>query len=68
MAQNYQKTYSFFRFLATPHLLDAHHFFTDLGCQHEAQNPSKIQVLKPMLGSLGPSLMIFGDMWGNLAL
>ena len=43
-------------------------FLLIFGCQHEAQNPSKIQVLKAMLGSLGPSLMIFGDMWGNLAL
>ena len=68
MSQNYKKPIVFFRFSAMSHLLDAHHFFIDFGCQHEAQNPSKIHVLKPMLGSLGPSLMIFGDMWGNLAL
>ena len=68
MAQNYKKTYRFFWFLAISHLLDAHHFFIDFGCQHEAQNTSKIQVLKLMLGSLAPSLMTFGDMWGNLAL
>ena len=68
MSQNYKKPIVFFRFLATSHLLDAHHFFIDFGCQHEAQNPSKIQVLKLMLGSLATSLMTFGDMSGNLAL
>ena len=68
MAQNYKKTYRFLKILAISHLLDEHHFFTDFGCQHDAQNPSKIQVLRSMLGSLGPSLMIFGDMWGSLAL
>ena len=68
MSQNYKKPIVFFRFLGTSHLVDAHHFFIDFGCQHEVQNPSKSQVLRAMLGSLGPSLMIFGDMWGNLAL
>ena len=68
MSQNYKKQISFLRFLDTTHLLDAHHFVIDLGCQHEAQNLSKIQVFRLMLGSLAPSLMTFGDMWGNLAL
>ena len=68
MSQNYKKTYSFFRFPATSHLLDAHHFFIDFGEQHEEQNLPKIQVLMLMLGSLAPSLMTFGDMWGDLAL
>ena len=43
-------------------------FSIDFGSQHEAQNLSKIQVLRLMLSSLAPSLMTFGDMWGNLAL
>ena len=68
MSQNYKKPMVFFRFSAMSHLLDAHHFFIDFGCQHEAQNLSKIQVLRLMLGSLAPALMTFGDMWGNLAL
>ena len=46
IAQNYKKPKSFFRILAISHFVDEHHFFTDLGCQHEAQNPSKIQVLR----------------------
>ena len=68
MSQNYKKPIVFLRFLATSHLVHAHHFVIDFGCQHEAQNPSKIQLFRAMLGSLDPSLMILAVSYTHLTL